>query len=115
MGVALLIGLLVVYAMHRNPEDRAALKRQCTANGEEILQPQWAFVPPVRMQPVVAHTDSEASRDPVKEDRYPETAPVEHEQRRDGANMKKPHGNRSGPVQAFGPGKAEDVRSSLGS
>ena len=31
----------------------------------------------------------EASGDPIKEHRYPETAPVEHEQRRDCTDVKK--------------------------
>ncbi len=74
MRIALLIGFLMVNTMHGDPEDRPAFERQRAANGEEILQPERAFVSPVRMQPVVSHADSEAGGDPIKEDRDPETA-----------------------------------------
>ena len=105
----------MVDAMHGNPENRAAFESQRAANGEEIFQPDRAFVSPMRMQPVVSHADSEAGGDPIKEDRDPETAPTEHEQRRDCADVKKAHRDRRRPVQTVAAGKAEDFRSSLGS
>ncbi len=69
----------------------------------------------MRMQTVVSHADSEASGDPVKEHRNPETTPIKHKQRRDRADVKKPHRNRRRPVQTVAAGEAEDFRPSLGS
>ncbi len=54
MRVALLIGFLMVNTMHGHPENRPAFESQRTANSKEVFQPQWAFVPPVRMQTVVS-------------------------------------------------------------
>src|ERR1700743_2972808 len=115
MRVAVVIGLLMMNAMHRDPENRAALKRQGAADREEVFQPDRALVSAVRVQTVVSHADPETSSHPVKEERNQEAAPAEHEQRGECADVKQPDGNYDGPVQTFGPGQAEGFSSSLGS
>src|SRR5579863_1418608 len=115
MRVAGLIGLLMVHAMYRDPENRPAFKGERPADGEKVFQPQWALVPPVGMQPVVSHADSEARGDPIQEQRNQEIPPAEHKQRGEGADVKEAHGNSRWPVQTVGAREAEDIRSSLGS
>src|ERR1035438_6924916 len=94
MGIARLIGFLMMDAVHGDPENRSAFEAQRSAKRKEILQPNRAFVPPVGMQPMVSHADSEAGRDPIEEDGGPEPGPAEHKQPRDGANVKKAYSDR---------------------
>src|ERR1019366_2219308 len=104
----------MVDPVYRDPENRPAFKTQRAADSEKVLQPHWAFVAPVGVQPVITHADSEARSNPIKEDRDPETFPAEHEHRRDGAYMEKSPGNRGWPIESVAPRKAENFCPSLG-
>jgi hypothetical protein len=114
MRVTGLIGLLMMYAMHGNPEDRSAFEAERPANGEEIFQPQWALVTPMRMQPVVSHADPETGGDPVNENGGQEVAPTEHKQRSNRADVKQAENDYGRPVQTFAPGVSEVVFGRLG-
>ena len=83
--ISVMVGILMVDAMRRHPEDRSAFERQRSADREEIIQPQRDFVGPVSVQPVVSQAYSKAYRDPVQGHRDRKRAPTEHEQRSNGA------------------------------
>src|SRR5579864_1822263 len=57
MGVAGMVGLLVVNPMGRDPENGAALQSEGSAEREEVFEGEWDFIRTVGMQPVVAQTD----------------------------------------------------------
>ena len=74
------IRVLVVAAMRSDPVDRAAFQRHRAAGGQKVLQPLGNAVPPVGVQPVIAHADPPADRHPVHHCRSDEVLPREEEQ-----------------------------------
>jgi hypothetical protein len=98
MWIAGLIGLLMMNAVRRYPEDGSAFKRQGAAYCENILKPQRQAIRPVGVQPMVAKADSEPGSKPVQKDRFKEDTPAEEEKCGDRANMKKAENNGRSPV-----------------
>ena len=88
--IAVLVGVLVVHAVGRDPEDRPALERQCAADREEVLERFRGLVAAMRVQPVIAEADAEADREPVERQRDEEIRPAEIEERRHGQARETP-------------------------
>ena len=57
--IAFLIGLLMMDAMRRDPEDRTALERERAADREKVLNELGRLVAAMRQQPVIRHPDAE--------------------------------------------------------
>ena len=72
--VAFTVGLLMVDAMRRDPENRTAFERQRAAEGQEILDPFVGLVAAVRQQPVIRHADAEHAADEVQNQRRQQRA-----------------------------------------
>ena len=68
--IAFFVRILVMLAMRGDPENRSAFERQRSAGGQEIFDPFRSFVAAMGEQPVIAHADSQASRNPPKQDRH---------------------------------------------
>src|SRR5579871_1171246 len=96
--VAILVGILMMNAVGRHPENRPALERQRGADSQEILDPLRSLVAAVREQAVVAHPDAEASRHPPEKHGYEESFPGEEKESRYGAYVKGRHENCRDPV-----------------
>ena len=63
MRIAFAVRVLVVNAMRRHPEDRAALERQRCAPRQDVLEPFVGLVAAVGQQPVIAHADAQHAGD----------------------------------------------------
>src|ERR1019366_9205112 len=77
--IARLVGELMMNAMRGPPEDRPPLQCQRGANGKNVFQPLRTLVSAMRQQPVIAHTDTEASRNPIHNRSDNQRLPTEHE------------------------------------
>ena len=100
MGVALLVRKLMMNAVRRYPENRAALERQRGTPGEEIFHPLRRLISAMRQQPVIAHADAKAAGNPPKKNGYEERLPGKEKERRNGARMKQDHGGSRAPIEA---------------
>ena len=67
MRVAFQIGILMMNAVRRHPENRPAFECQRRTPGQEVLHPLRRPVSAMRQQPVIAHADTEAARYPPQE------------------------------------------------
>jgi hypothetical protein len=101
MRVAGLVGFLVMNAVSGNPENGSAFERHGAEEAEKILHPERNRERPVRVQAMVAETDAEADRHPVKNCGYDQRAPAKHEQGGYRTRMQDNQRNRSRPVQAL--------------
>src|SRR5262249_48781737 len=59
--IAFLIGILMMYAVRRHPENRPTLQRKRGAESQEIFHPLVGLVSAMRQQPVITHPDPEAA------------------------------------------------------
>src|SRR5215469_6297916 len=75
MRVAVFIGELMMNAVSGYPEDRPTLKRQCSAKSETVFNPLGRFISAMSEQPMIAHADSQATRDPPEHRRGDERLP----------------------------------------
>src|ERR1700730_2254758 len=64
MGITFFVGILVMHAMRGDPENRSTFQRERATGGQEILNPFWRFIAPMRQQAMVAHSDAKAPRNP---------------------------------------------------
>src|SRR4051812_35484054 len=96
--------------MRAHPEDRPAFERHCTAESEEVFQPERTLITAMGMQPVVAHADSKANREIQENGGYDEISPAEVKKRGNGANMEDRHHGDRHPVQLFFAGRKNYLR-----
>src|SRR5579862_5040650 len=94
MRITLYVGILVMYAVCRHPEKRAAFQRQRGAERQEILHPFMGLEAAMREQTVISNADSQASRNPPQYHCSEKSLPCKHEERSDRANMKSDHEKR---------------------
>jgi hypothetical protein len=66
MRIAFHVSILVMDAMRRYPEERAAFQRQRGAEGDEIFEPLVRLETAVREQPVIRNADAQAAGDPPR-------------------------------------------------
>src|SRR5580692_5009585 len=98
MRVAILIRVLVMNAVRRDPENRSAFERERGADGQEVLHPLRSLVATVREQPMISHADTQAARNPPQEHGDEQSLPCEEEKRRHRAHVKQAHEDRGHPV-----------------
>ena len=98
MRIALLIGVLMMNPVGRHPEDRSALKRQRSAESQEIFHPLVSLVSAMCEQPVIAHPDAQTPAEPPQENRQEKGFPGKKEKCCEGAHMKQRHESRCHPV-----------------
>src|SRR5262249_61131109 len=60
-----LVGILMMNAVGRDPEERPAFQGQRGTEGQEVLNPLVSLVAAMREQAVKTHADPQASRYPV--------------------------------------------------
>ena len=65
--IAFVIGMLMVNAVRRHPEDRSAFEGERAADCEEYIHPFRRLVAAMRQQAVIAHADAERAGDPPEE------------------------------------------------
>ncbi len=79
--IAFVVGMLVVDAVRRDPEDRPALERERAAPRQEVLDPLVGLVAAVRQQAVIAHADAEHAGDAIEDRGGDDGAGVDEEER----------------------------------
>jgi hypothetical protein len=100
VGIAFVVGVLMMDAVCGYPEDRATFKREGAAHGDEVLDPLGGFVAAVREQAMIGHADTDVDGEEVGDDEGGEVLPGEEEERGDGSDVKDPHGDGGDPVDA---------------
>ena len=99
--IAFAVGVLMMDAVRRHPEDRAAFERQRRAPRQDVLDRPVGLVAAVRQQPVVAHADAEHAGDDVKDDGGEDRTRVDKEKGRNGTDMEADHRRGGNPVEAL--------------
>jgi hypothetical protein len=61
MRIAILVGILMMNAMRRHPENRSALQRQRGTDRQKIFDPLRSLIPTMREQAVIRHADAQAA------------------------------------------------------
>jgi hypothetical protein len=82
-----LIGVRVVNTVRHDPLDWSTFNRERPAGNQEIFHEFRYFVTAVRQQPVKAHADAEATRNPVKNGGSNERAPAPEKWRRESRHV----------------------------
>jgi hypothetical protein len=98
--VAFLIGVLMMDAVSGHPEDRAALKREAAAHGDEVLDPLGNAIAAMGQQAVIGHANADVDREEVHDEEGGQILPREEEEGGDGSDVEEPHGNGGDPVDA---------------
>src|SRR5579859_7552389 len=91
MRIALHVSILVMDSVRRHPEKRAAFKRQCGADGDEIFEPLIRLKSTVREQPMIRNANAKAAGNPPQKQRDEKSLPREHEKRCDRAYVECDH------------------------
>jgi hypothetical protein len=86
--IALTIGVRMMDPMRGHPLNRAPLHGQRATSRKKILNHSWDFVAPVRQQPVIAHPDSQAAGNPIKNYGGHDALPTPEDERRQCTQMK---------------------------
>ncbi len=100
VGVAFVVGVLMMDAVGGNPEDGSALKGEAAAHGDEVLDPLGGAVAAVRQQAMVGHADADVDGEEVHDDEDGQVRPGEEEEGGDGSDVEEPHGDGRDPVDA---------------
>ena len=98
--VAVVVRVLMMHAMGRDPEDRAAFKGHRAAGRHEVLDPLGGFVAAMCKQAMIGHADADVDGEEVHDDGDGEVLPGEEEERGDGADVEEAHGDGGDPVNA---------------
>src|SRR6201999_2249520 len=99
VGISIVVGELVMDAMHRYPEYGTAFEGERGANGHGVFKPFGNAIAAVREQAVVAHADTDAVGQIPEHECAGEGLPREHEQRDDGPDMEQPHKDDGDPAE----------------
>src|SRR5258708_29897289 len=98
MRITFNVSVLVMYAMHRDPEERSAFQRQRGENREKVLNPFVGLVSAMGEQAVISHADAEAAGYPPEQHGHCESLPAKHKKSDNGADMKGDHEEGCDPV-----------------
>src|SRR5436305_9917836 len=79
--IAFHVSILVMDAVRRHPEKRAAFQRQRGAEGNEIFEPFIGLESTVREQPVIRNANAKATSNPPQKQRDEKCLPREHKER----------------------------------
>ena len=88
----------MVHAVRRHPRDRAAFKRQRSAGGQKIFHPLRRLVTAVRQQPVITHSNPEATRHPPHHHAQNQRFPRKKENCRKRGEMQGDHKDGDAPI-----------------
>lgn len=100
MGIASLIGVLMMDAMRGDPEDGSSFESEAAAGGDEVLQPLGNAIAAVGEQAVIGHADADVDGEEVHDEEGAKILPGEEEERGDGTDVEEPHGDGGDPVDA---------------
>jgi hypothetical protein len=89
--IAFHVSILVMDAMRRYPEKRAAFQSQRGAERNEIFEPLIGLETTVRKQPVVSNANAKAAGNPPQKQRDEKGLPGKHEKRCDRAYVECDH------------------------
>src|SRR5712692_7838888 len=81
MWIAFLIRKLMMNAMRGHPENGSAFEGQCRADRKEVFHPFWRLVSAMSQQPVIAHANAQAPRNPPQEHRKEKSLPGEKDRK----------------------------------
>jgi len=98
VGVAFLVGVLMMDAVCGDPEDGTALKRETAAHGDEVFDPLGGLVAAMGEQAMVGHADTNVDREEVGDDEGGKVLPGEEEKGGDGPNVEESHEDGCDPV-----------------
>jgi hypothetical protein len=85
------VSILVMNAMSRYPEKRAAFQSQRGADGNEIFEPLIRLESAVCEQPVIRNANAQAPGNPPQKQRDEKSLPCKHEKCRDRAYVECDH------------------------
>ncbi|MDX6289672.1 MAG: hypothetical protein QOH42_1471, partial [Blastocatellia bacterium] len=102
--VTALVAVRVVYAMRGDPVNGSTFERKGGANSQEILDGLRYLVTAVGEQPVISHADAQALSHPGQDRADNQKLPTPIKKRRNGAEVKNDHPNRSRPAKSLMPG-----------
>src|SRR5262245_52527778 len=77
VGIRLLVGMLVMPPMDRDPTRRSVLEAAHTENSERVFEPFWADEAAVRQQAMKAQADPERSKNVQPEECESDAGPAE--------------------------------------
>jgi hypothetical protein len=100
VGVALVVGVLMMNAMSGYPEDWTALKREAAAHGDEVLDPLGNPVAAMSEQAVIGHADADVDREEIHDEEDGQIFPREEEEGSDRSDVKESHEDGGDPVDA---------------
>jgi hypothetical protein len=100
--IAFHVSILVMDAVRRHPEKRAAFQRQRGAEGNEIFEPLIGLEATVREQPVIRNANAKAPGHPPQKQRDEKRLPGKHEKRCDRAYVECNH-EKSGELPDWFP------------
>jgi hypothetical protein len=100
VGIAFVVGVLMVDAVGGDPEDGSALEREAAAHGDEVLDPLGSAVAAMGEQAMVGHADADVDGEEVGDDEGGEIFPGEEEEGGDGSDVEGAHGDGGDPVDA---------------
>ena len=98
MGITFHIGQLMMHTVSRYPSDWPAFERQRSKCGQYIFHPLRRFISAMRQQPVVAHSDAQASSNPPQDEEHSQGLPAKKEKCRNRADVERTQKNGRGPV-----------------
>src|SRR5713226_9003657 len=96
------ICMSVMDAMGYHPVDRTALKGECAAEGQKVLDQLWRLVTAMSQESVKPHSHAQARGNPPEQDADQQRPPAEHKERCRCTAMKNCHKYRGIPLNALG-------------
>ena len=100
VGVAFVIGVLMMNAMGGDPEDGSTFEGHGSTGCDEVFQPTGNAVSAMREQAVVGHADADIDGEEVHDGEDGKILPAETEECGDGADMEERHDDGGDPVDA---------------
>jgi hypothetical protein len=100
VGIAFLIGVLMMDAMGGYPEDGTALEGEAAAHGDEVLDPLGGAVAAVGEQAMVSHANADVDGEEIHDDEGGQVSPGEEEEGSDGSDVEGTHRDGGDPVDA---------------
>src|SRR6185312_15430089 len=110
VGVAFVVGELVMHAMRGHPEDGSTFERKRGSDGHEVLDPLAGLVSAMGEQPVIAHADADVGGVDPEHYGADERSPAKHEERGDGSDMEEHHEDGGDDTQSAALGGAAEGR-----
>ena len=98
VGVAFLIGVLMMDAVSGDPEDGTTLKGEASTHADKVLDPLWGLVAAVGEQAMVGHADADVDGEKVHNGEDGQVLPGEEEESGYGTHVEEAHEDCCDPV-----------------